>query len=217
MSKFTTTLYEYLASELQRAGHNEFRNNGRLTFFDDEYAFMQKVLMYDEDVQKIVDNKIFKGIKFSDEQIDKDFKTDFVTRFMDREFSRQTVEAFASQVVHVTLSHIEYIEMVYGQLKEYAQGTQRNKSEDEETQTSTYEHRQAKATLPQTEVNVNVDNDELDFADENMISKDKNEQKGNKKHKDESHTFNPEFLKQIYDMKTQLMNEFDKKCFMQIW
>lgn len=217
MSKVTTTLYDYIHSELIGIGKNEFYNDGRLTFFDNKYAFIQKILMYDEDVEKIVNNSIFKGIKFTDEQIDKTFKSDFVARFMDREFSRQTVEAFASQVVHVTLSHQEYIELVYSELKKYANGTVTTTSKDEDETTSTDEHRNAKSTLPQSEVNINVDHDELQFADENTIDKDKHTNKGKKTSDSETKRYDPETLKQIYNMKEQIMTTFDRKCFLQIW
>lgn len=113
MSKHTTTINEYLNGELESIGLNEFVNNGKLTIFDEEYQFIQKILKFDKDVQKIVTNKIFKNFMFANDTVDRNFKEAFVTRFLDREINRQTIEAFASQVLYVTITHEEYIHTVF--------------------------------------------------------------------------------------------------------
>lgn len=131
MAKYTATLMEIIQSELQNMGHDEFVNNGHLTFNDSEFAFIQKVLRYDEDVQKIVNRVFFKGFKFTDERIDRYFKESFVTRFLDREIGRQTVEAFASQVLYVTLTREDYIYTVFGQeMQKYMEQHTETISED---------------------------------------------------------------------------------------
>jgi len=114
MSKHTTTLMEIIQSELINAGFNEFVNEGKLTFDNQEFQFIQKVLRFDEDVKKIVDKTIFKGFKFNDERIDRYFKEAFTTRFLDREIGRQTVEAFASLVLYETIIREDYIFTVFG-------------------------------------------------------------------------------------------------------
>ena len=114
MSKHTTTLMEIIKSELQKKGHNEFYNAGQLSFNNDKYAFIQKVLRFDHDVKCIIDDIIFKGFKFNDERIDRYFKEAFTTRFLDREIGRQTVEAFASLVLYETIIREDYIFTVFG-------------------------------------------------------------------------------------------------------
>lgn len=114
MSKHTTTLMEIIQGELQRNGFNEFVNEGKLTFDNKKYAFIQKVLKFDDDVKKIVDETFFKGFKFNDERIDRYFKEAFTTRFLDREIGRQTVEAFAGLVLYETIIREEYISRVFG-------------------------------------------------------------------------------------------------------
>lgn len=114
MSKHTTTLMEIIQSELQRNGFNEFVNDGKLTFDNKDFAFIQKVLRFDDDVKKIVDEMFFKGFKFNDERIDRYFKEAFTTRFLDREIGRQTVEAFAGLVLYETIIREEYISRVFG-------------------------------------------------------------------------------------------------------
>lgn len=190
MSKHTTTIYEFLVSELRRRGFSELFNDGELTMDDDNFAFMQKVLYFDDDIKNIVDDKIFKGFKLKDEASDIYFKESFILRFMDREIGRQTIEAFASQVLYVAITRREYINTVFSsEVKKYLENHVTNESEDIGTQEqtssqnttnkqtekgdNTSNNREATSTLPQSEVNLNVDDTELTYADENRISKDK--------------------------------------------
>lgn len=196
MSKHTTTLMEIIQSELQRNGHNEFYNAGQLSFNNDKYAFIQKVLRFDHDVKCIIDDIIFKGFKFNDERIDRYFKEAFTTRFLDREIGRQTVEAFASLLLYETIIREDYIFTVFGselykylenhvdfnsdeienQISEENQDNTSNETYDENTVgkgTSVSDDREATSTLPQSEMNMNVDNDVLTFADDNTITKNK--------------------------------------------
>ena len=294
MSKHTTTLNEYINGELMRMDKDEFINNGKLTIFDEEFQFIQKIIKFDEDVYKIVNEKIFKNLKFEDEKVDKHFKKSFITRFLDREINRQTIEAFASQVVYITLTHEEYIKTVFSSEfykyleqhvdfnNDYVGNTIENSTEHGETKQtqdsntkdnysdtsntthsdttkgkggSTDDNRSANATLPQSEVNINVDNTNLNYADENNISRNKNtnfndtdtsgnsETKSNgnrnsdytgltdglsdsERNAQSDNTSNTKSLtksylldnlKTIYDMKEQIYNTYDKKCFLHIW
>lgn len=294
MSKHTTTLNEYINGELMKMDKDEFINNGKLTIFDDEFQFIQKIIKFDDDVYKIVNEKIFKNLKFEDEKVDKHFKKSFITRFLDREINRQTIELFASQVVYITLTHEEYINTVFSTEfykyleqhvdfnNDYVGNTIENSTEHGETKQtqdsntkdnysdtsntthsdttkgkggSTDDNRSANATLPQSEVNINVDNTNLNYADENNISRNKNtnfndtdtsgksETKSNgnrnsdytgltdglsdsERNAQSDNTSNTKSLtksylldnlKTIYDMKEQIYNTYDKKCFLHIW
>lgn len=295
MARYTTTLNEYINSELGVMGHDEFIDkDGNLIFFDEEFQFIQKIIKFDEDVYKIVNEKIFKNLKFEDEKVDKHFKKSFIMRFLDREINRQTIEAFASQVVYITLTHEEYINTVFGSEfykyleqhvdfnNDYVGNTIENSTEHGETKQtqdsntkdnysdtsntthsdttkgkggSTDDNRSANATLPQSEVNINVDNTILNYADENNISRNKNtnfndtdttgksETKSNgnrnsdytgltdglsdsERNAQSDNTSNTKSLtksylldnlKTIYDMKEQIYNTYDKKCFLHIW
>lgn len=295
MARYTTTLNEYINSELGVMGHDEFIDkDGNLIFFDEEFQFIQKILKYDDDVHNIVTNKIFKGYALPNNEVDKFFKKSFIMRFLDREIGRQTIESFASQVLYVTLTHQEYIQTVFGseyqkyfeqhvdyntdtvgntieQSTEHGETkqTQDSNTKDNYSDTSNTTHsdttkgkggstddnRSANATLPQSEVNINVDNTNLNYADENNISRNKNtnfndtETSGNSETKSNGNrnsdytgltdglsdsernaqsdntsntqsltkTYLLDNLKAIYDMKDQLYNTYDKKCFLHIW
>ena len=162
VSRYTTTLIEILQSELQNRGHNEFVNKGHLSFNDSEFAFIQKILRFDDDVHNIVNRTFFKGFKFNDERIDRYFKEAFVTRFLDREINRQTVEAFASQVLYVTLTREDYIFTVFGsEMQKYL-----------EQHTETISEDRGKA---------------LENATEQGQTKQRQQQKTHEEHEDESH------------------------------
>lgn len=262
MAKYTTTIMDILKGELQKRGFNEFVNDGNLTFNDKSYAFIQKILRFDEDVKEIVDDVIFQGFRFNDERIDRYFKQSFVTRFLDREINRQTVEAFGTQVLHYTIIREDYIFTVFGsELYKYLENhvdfnsdeiqNQINEETKDDTQNETYkddttsngtnvsDDREATTSLPQSEININVDNDVLDYADTNTISKNKTNSNddenrtgnrdttGNTKtngtqdttsnQKSLSKTYLLENLDKIYTMRERLYNDYDKKCFLQIW
>lgn len=266
MGRYTSTLMEIIQSELQNKGYNEFINKGHLSFNDSEFAFIQKVLRYDEDVQKIVNNTIFKGFKFNDERVDQYFKEAFITRFMDREINRQTVEAFASQVLYVTLTREDYIYTVFssemlkfveqhtetlsedrgmGQENSTEQGQskerQQQKTHDDYEDNNTNDRRDANSTLPQSEVNINVDNTVLDYADTNNIGRDKGHAEGTKdgtldninngetdtkrntqsentsNHEALTKTYLIDNLEKIKNMRDEIFDIYDKKCFLHIW
>lgn len=278
MSKHTTTLMEIIQSELQNKGHNEFVNNGRLSFYDNEYTFIQKVLQFDDDVKKIVDHTIFKGFKFNDERIDRYFKEAFTTRFLDREIGRQTVESFASQVLYQTIVREDYIFTIFGsevykylenhvdydmqstgtmneneiqntknEQQQTNKGTEKNKGDVSSKGSNISSDRELSSTLPQSQINLNVDNDTLAYGDNNNISKNKtnttNDEKSNSNRdttgetnansnedskrdteqdttgtqKSLQKTYLLENLDKIYTMREKLFNDYDKKCFLQIW
>ena len=294
MAKYTTTIMDILKGELQKRGFNEFVNDGNLTFNDKSYAFIQKILRFDEDVKDIVDDVIFQGFRFNDDRIDRYFKQSFVTRFLDREINRQTVEAFGTQVLHYTIIREDYIFTVFGselykylenhvdynadqigntkedetqnqtneetqnQNSEETQNNTNNQTETRDTNTDSSnvtDNREATSSLPQSEININVNNDVLSYADTNTISKNKgtntSDEKTNGKtdstgkttingtqdsitngvqdstrntnqdstsnQKSLSKTYLLENLDKIYTMRERLYNDYDKKCFLQIW
>lgn len=294
MAKYTATLMDVIQSELQKSGHNEFINNGKLTFDNSEYQFIQKVMHFDDDVKNIVDRMFFKGFRFNNERIDRYFKQAFVTRFLDREINRQTVEAFAIQVLHYTIIREDYIYRVFGdevykylenhvdykadqigntiedviqnqtneqkqnQNSEEKQNNKQNETDSRDTHsdsTNISDNRELTTSLPQSEVNLNVDNTQLAYGDTNTISKTKTtnemdeetngqrdttgevltngtqdtitngvqdstsntnqDRKSNQKSL--TKTYLLENLEKIYNMRERLFDDYDKKCFLQIW
>lgn len=217
MSKHTTTLMDILRSELIKRGKNEFINDGRLTFFDDKYAFIEKVAKFDDDVYDIVTKHFFGNRSYPDKTIDRNFKEAFTNRFMDRQIGRQTMEAFQSQVVSLFIQYSEYIYYTFGHLDDFIENKATSETHSDEQSTETSDYRGLEATLPQTEVNLDVTDDDLNYADTNNINK--RQDKGNRQanSNSENRTFNPDNLEKVFLMKERIMNKFDQKCFLQIW
>lgn len=211
--KTTTSLMEYLQSELINAGHNEFFNDNQLTFFDDKYAFIYKVMAYDEDVAEIVNRRIFHGFTLSDPEADKVFKRGFVTRFLDREFSRQTVEAFASKVINTSIVLRDYMDIAFEHAKDFMiNGTDNTTTQDS---TDIKDHRYLNSNLPQDMFNMNVNDDIMKTANENTISKDKDKYDSTTKANGKNYDINK--FNETFYMIERIYQEFDKKCFLHIW
>ncbi|BCZ76239.1 lower collar protein [Tetragenococcus phage phiWJ7] len=220
---------DLINSELQKKGNSEFVKDGKLVFFDEDEQFIQKIMKYDEDVEKIVTDKFFKGFKFENEQTDHDFKKTFVNQFLDREIMYQTVEKFGSQVIRLTLQHERYIETAYEKyqelltqesLHEDQQDTESNTTQDS---TNTTDNRNLRSTLPQDEINMNIENTEMSYADENSI--DKQQQKGNEtgnqtgkeQGNSKDNNYNVETLKSLQDIFKDIFEIYDRYCFLHVW
>lgn len=216
-------------SELQKKGNSEFVKDGKLVFFDEDEQFIQKIMKYDEDVEKIVTDKFFKGFTFQNEQTDHDFKKTFVNQFLDREIMFQTVEKFASQVIRLTLQYEKYIENAYEKyqelltqesLHEDQQDTESNTTQDS---TNTTDNRNLRSTLPQDEINMNIENTEMSYADENSI--DKQQQKGNEtgnqtgkeQGNSKDNNYNVETLKSLQNIFKDIFEIYDRYCFLHVW
>lgn len=209
MSNITVTIFEILKGELHNAGFSEMVNNHQITFFNDKYAFIKKVMNYDDDVVNIVNVIFFQGLSLENSDSDKAFKRDFVNRFLHRQIAFQTVEVFTATLCAHFISNLDYLNEIYTNINKYI----KNEKEDNRTTTHQTDDRDLMSTLPQTEVNLNVDNTVLDYGDENRISRRK------ETHSDtgSSSEYSLDNLLKTKNLKEQIFLEIDKKCFLQVW
>lgn len=216
--KTTITLYDYIESELQRQGKNEFFNGNEMTFenitfFNDDSSFMRKMMKYDKEVSYIVDNKFFIGQKLENPDNDLKFKKGFFLRFMNRQINRQTIEDFATQVAYTFIANEEYINRLYNDLDQYLS----NKTISEQTQTgnTTTDNRSAYSELPQDNVQLDVNSTVMESAKDNTISR--NKQQNDNQNNSENTSYKLDDLMKINGLIDQIYDVFDKKCFLQIW
>lgn len=219
--ELTTSLYNFIQTELIKQGLNEFEDaEGRLILFDKKHQFMQKIISYDEDVAKIVDD-LFLNLSLENAENDYHFKKTFLLRFVNRKINRQTIEAFQLELMNVFLTNEFYINQVYQDLDKYMTGTsdsdQINKQVNDGTTIS--DHRQAYAELPQNSVNIDVDDTVMTSASDNTISRNKqsNQQATDGNTKTESKNYALDQLIQSSQVMEQIFLTFDKKCFLQFW
>lgn len=217
MSKYTTTIEEIIRSELNNRCFNEFFNNGQITAFNKDYSFIQKMIKFDSDVKSIVDEMFFLNFKFDDETIDFKFKKMFVDRFLNREIKYQTVEAFASRLIYYVMAHEDYIRYVFTEIENYLTGKSTSQDNSNNHEKAMNEYRALSSILPQTEVNMNVDNDNMDYADNNTISKTKDEKDADAESHNQSNSYDLNVLQEIYNMRNLIFMDIDKECFLQVW
>ena len=217
----TITLYDYIQSELQEQGFDEFVNDdGDLVFFDEDHQFMTKILEYDEDVQHIID-RLFNGVSLEKREHDEHFKKAFLYRFINREINRQTIESFKLELMSTFLANEKFINRLYKDGEKYI--TQANESTQENNQTTMGENitdnRQAFSELPQSNVNIDVDDTEMTSANDNTISRNKqaNNQENHGETSNQSNTYQLDELFKTNGLLEEILNTFDKKCFLQIW
>lgn len=225
----TVTLFDYIKSELIKRGLNEFKDeSGKLVFFDEEAQFMTMILRYDENVADIV-NRLFTGVSLNQRAYDVHFKKAFLYRFLNRQINRQTIEAFRVELLSTFISNDQYLNNLYENLDQYITQTQtsdnttRQENEQQTDGLTTTDNRQAYAQLPQSNVQLDVDSTVMTHANDNTISRNKqhNNQMNNGITEAESHTQNKVYqFDQLFKsngLLEQILNTFDRKCFLQIW
>ena len=225
----TTTLFRIIQSELIEQGFNEFVNSdGNLILFDSDHQFTTKILNYDTDVREIVDH-LFIGVSLTKREHDEHFKKMFINRFINRRINRQTIEAFKFELQSTFLMNQNYMNTVYTDLDKYITQSQINENTNKQTNEqlndgeTTSDNRQAYAQLPQNNVQLDVNSTVMDSASDNTISRNKqtNKQNNTGETTGESKTENKSYqfteLFKSNGLMEQILNEFDKKCFMQTW
>ena len=217
----TTTLFKIIQSELLKEGLNEFVDeDGNLIFFDSEHQFTSKILSYDEDIKKIM-NDLFSNHQLDEQVFDDQFKKMFLYRFINRQINRQTVESFKMQLLYTFLNHQDFLNRLAKDLDQYlTNATEQEQINQQLTDgTTTNDNRQAFASLPQTNVNIDVNDTNMKSADDNTISrnKQKNNQQTDGTTKGTSKAFQLDQLLKSNGLLDTIFDDFDRKCFLQFW
>ena len=225
----TTTLFNFIQSELIKRGFNEFVNkDGHLVFFDSDYQFMTKIFSYDDDVSEIVDD-LFNGMNLDDQVHDNHFKKSFIYRFINRQINRQTIEAFQLELLSVFMINQKYINTVYNDLEDYILQKNISNSDNEQKNnqvnsgSTTTDNRSAFADLPQSTANLDINNTTMQYPSDNTISRSKqtNQQETDGSTTNESNSENRSYsLDELFKSNgvlENILNIFDIKCFLQVW
>lgn len=225
----TTRLFNIIQSELINNGVDEFIDeNGKIIFFENDKQITRKILLYDNDVQKVV-NELMIGIELENPEHDMHFKKAFVYKFINRRINRQTVEAFQFELFSTFLTQQDYINTIYQDLDKYilkqSEGEQTNNQNNTQTSTSvsSNDSRSAYANLPQSNLNLDVDNTNMETADDNTVSRSKqatdntNENNTSGNSNDSSKQYALDELIKSKDLLKNVFDMFDVNCFMQIF
>lgn len=211
--KTTTTLFEYIESELNHLGLNDFMENGLLKTSRDNQQYIRKMIRYDEEIDMIISNYFFAGCHLENESSDKRFKKAFVNRFLNREFMYQTLEATIAQAVFTFLKHEDFLNRYYTNLDQYL--LNKSKQENTNNQEQVSDDRTLFTDLPQDNINLNVDNTILDYGTTNTINRNKNQNNQNAETTNENAKLSD--LKELSFMLEEIFEDFDSSCFLQIF
>lgn len=193
MSKYTTTIYELLASEAYKQGFNDFLapDGKHLIAYGDNFAFINKLNTFDKDIQAWANSALFAGNKLSSPAADLFFKKEFVTRFANREIKYQTVDLWRIALTAEMVKDDQWLSNTYdnffkiytgekdGKTTGNLKANQANTSNTDFTGKVTMNgasqtrHRDLDATLPQNETSLSLDSDDVPYADNRKDSKDK--------------------------------------------
>ena len=222
-------LYDYYKSKLIEKGLNEFiSETGELILFDNEVQFTTKILKFDDDIKKIT-NELFNQLMLEDDFKDNHFKRNFLMKFIHRKIGTQTIEMFQMELMTTFLTYEHYINSLYNDLEKYilneniSNSQSAGDSSDESISNNITKNRQAFTTLPQNNINIDLNNDVLRSADDNTISNNStdstttNTSKNNSESMNNSKSYNLDQLVKSNHLFNNILDEFDKRCFYQLF
>lgn len=205
MAKTTTTMYEMLQADLNRQGFSEFMEREKIDLIGGELNYMARIREYPKEIHEVVTRLFFGGYSLPDSAIDKKFKKIFINKFLNYETKYQTVELFSSKLIAHMMIEEEYIMYLYTNLDDLMNGKQTN------TGNRLHDSRTGSQTLPQRDVNLNVDDTIMEYADSNVVQRDRDKNEGS------SQNFDPERLDKILQMIKQMYRRVEKQLFLQAW
>ena len=222
-------LYDYYKSKLIEKGLNEFiSDTGELILFDNEFQFTTKILKFDDDIKQIT-NELFNQLMLEDDFKDNHFKRNFLMKFIHRKIGTQTIEMFQMELMTTFLTYEHYINSLYNDLEKYILNENISNSEstgdssDESISNNVTKNRQAFTTLPQNNINIDLNNDVLRSADDNTISNNStdsattNTSQNNSESMNNSKSYNLDQLVKSNHLFNNILDEFDKRCFYQLF
>ena len=222
-------LYDYYKSKLIEKGLNEFiSDTGELILFDNEFQFTTKILKFDDDIKQIT-NELFNQLMLEDDFKDNHFKRNFLMKFIHRKIGTQTIEMFQMELMTTFLTYEHYINSLYNDLEKYilneniSNSQSAGDSSDESISNNITKNRQAFTTLPQNNINIDLNNDVLRSADDNTISNNStdstttNTSKNDSQSMNNSKSYNLDQLIKSNHLFNNILDEFDKRCFYQLF
>ena len=211
--KITTTMYDYLHSELHNNGENEFFNQNQLTGFNDDFAFIQRIMDYDEVVASIVNRRIFHGLSLAKPEYDQSFKRMFVNRFLNRQIQTQTIDAFSAKVSYEFLQLTPYLNNLFENFDKYVTG--QTDSHQVGAQDNQMDSRSAYQSLPQTVVHLDLNETIIDYADDNNVARTK--MQNDTTTDSTNNVYSPDNLEKMQDVFDKVFRIFERKCFLHVW
>ncbi|AAP42313.1 unknown [Streptococcus phage C1] len=230
-------LFELIYKEVVKNGYSPFRSpENRIVVFEDKAQIETKIMMYDEDVQKVVNELIFTGSK-----VNEDFREEFVNYFFNREPHWDSLYIFRAKLKGIlktkeavlNMLYLKSTELLLGESMSKSEGhsSNENRSRDNSTNESNGENRGANAhsTNPDDVTDTDLETANLSYADN--LDKSYNEsvnvshskgisssQGSSNNNSNSTNTqFNTKALEEYEAFKQKIFDELDIKLFSQLF
>lgn len=204
--KTTTTIHNFILSELLNNGFNLYQDNHQIMFYNN--LISQKIIKYDDDVKFLLEKTIFYGLS----DVSLTFKKSFLARFENRVIRFQTIDLFSVKLFSFIFPKISYINNLFDNAENFMK--EKSISNNNAKSTTLSKDNSLFADLPQTETNINLDVEGLPFATTTDLSKSKNENIS--ENNSENNSFNIENLTLYNEEVNKLFIELDIELFSQL-
>lgn len=208
--KTTSRLYDTIYGELERNRYEIYRSNNQIIF--NQNNLMRKTLEYkDPYFIKMLQETLFYGTSNINQR--ERFEREFLQRFINRVIKYQTVDLFSTYLASFVSEYHELINYCYDKYDMLVTGQVDTVSNNNST--STNKSNSIYSNLPQNQINMSLDNDTLDYADDNTITKSRASNSGTDK--STSSAYDIEALSKISTLKEQIFKDMDSLLFSQLY
>lgn len=173
---------------------------------------MRKTLEFqDPKFIKILQDNLFYGTRTINQR--ERFEREFLQRFINRTIKFQTVDLFSSYLASFVSEYQELINYCYDKYDMLVTGQVDTVSNNNST--STNKSNSIYSNLPQNQINMSLENDTLEYADDNTITKSRATNSGTDK--STSSAYDIDALNKISALKEQIFKDMDSLLFSQLY
>lgn len=208
--KTTTRLYDIIYGELECHRVEIYRSNNQIIF--NKNNLMRKTLEYkDPKFIKMLQDNLFYGTSNINQR--ERFEREFLQRFINRVIKYQTVDLFATYLASFVSEYKELINYTYDKYDMLVLG--QVDTVNNNNSTATNKTNSIYSNLPQNQINMSLDNDNLEYADDNTITKSRATNSGTDK--STSSAYDIDALNKISALKEQIFKDMDSLLFSQLY
>lgn len=214
--KTTTTLEDILRNEASKyKDWDDIFNNedGQLIRYGATNALIYQVATYTDMVSDLCNHAFFSGYTLSDQKADRFFKKMFVNRFLHREIGFQTVDIFRTRLIGLLMQYEQYIVNTYQNYDKMFSG--HGETTTKQNAEGLNKQRYAHVSLPQNNVNIDLNNDIAEYADINDLTNNSSNNSNNSNTVTDK--FSPDVLAKLENVYQRLLDDFDRKLFLQVF
>lgn len=221
MARWSITLHDYIRSEMQNRGYNEFIVNQK---WDSTAGFMLGLLNEKEEYIPVMKEIIFNKFEFTTPVLDDWFKLTFLYSFFDYKIKFETIDVFKSHLYAYLYTNKRWIEEVWRNYNDIFSGHSETTGDSNGTNkannTNTLQDRYLNADLPQDTPSMNLNSNVIKYPSSTQarLNKNVNVQDANTTNKSntKSDKLNISDIMTMKEIFPWIFRELDRKLFSQI-